>query len=61
MSDTERAELFRQMNGGMNPMMGMNMGMMGYGMMMGGGPMMNQNMMMMGGGGGGMDPSGVGP
>eukprot|EP00573_Skeletonema_grethae_P010999 CAMPEP_0201697148 /NCGR_PEP_ID=MMETSP0578-20130828/9629_1 /ASSEMBLY_ACC=CAM_ASM_000663 /TAXON_ID=267565 /ORGANISM="Skeletonema grethea, Strain CCMP 1804" /LENGTH=504 /DNA_ID=CAMNT_0048183233 /DNA_START=111 /DNA_END=1625 /DNA_ORIENTATION=+ len=54
MSETERAELFRQMNGGMNPMMSMNMGMMGYGMMMGGGPMMNQNMMMMGGGGGGM-------
>mmetsp|Transcript_8827 Transcript_8827/g.13667 ORF Transcript_8827/g.13667 Transcript_8827/m.13667 type:complete len:501 (+) Transcript_8827:103-1605(+) len=54
MSESERAELFRQMNGGMTPMMaGMNMGMMGYGMMMGG-PMMNQNMMMMGGSGGGM-------
>lgn len=55
MSDNERAELFRQMNGGMAPMMGgMNMGMMGmnYGMMMGG-HMMNPNMMMGGGGGSG--------
>eukprot|EP00986_Skeletonema_menzelii_P001561 scaffold409_cov143-Skeletonema_menzelii.AAC.10 len=65
MSDNDRTEMFRQMNGGMAPMMGgmnmggMNMGgMMGYGMMMGGGPMINQNMMMMGGNGGG--PGGYG-